>query len=327
MKARKLVLPLKVIGTLVLCFVLYQITDWRQLGGSLQALDWRIAVAILGAMMLGVLLSAYKWKVLLEIHGIRERLSTLNGYYFTAAFFNNFLPTSIGGDAYRFIRTARSVHARRGALAAVFMERLSGFAVLILVAFVVATVQMLRGADSISWIFVAGVPSAALAALLLLLLVWRGRLPALKARFAASLFTAARDSLEEYRRSPGRSAWGLIGLSLAFHAYAFSAYALLLYGLGGEVAWAPVVLSVAAANVAGMLPLSINGLGAMEGAFVYVWSHYGIGTEVALSAMIIIRCSNLVISAIGGIVFSTQREPATDAGRAAAQVLLKSQGP
>lgn len=65
--------------------------------------------AALGVAYLAVLLSAYKWRAVLVGRGVPERLDRLFGLYLVGLFFNNLLPTAIGGDAVR----AWSLAARR----------------------------------------------------------------------------------------------------------------------------------------------------------------------------------------------------------------------
>jgi glycosyltransferase 2 family protein len=82
----------------------------------------------------------------LSIHRVPFEFRTLQKYYFIAMFFNNFLPSTIGGDSYRVIKTMHNPRSRSSAVIAVLMERLTGLAALLLLGYLGAIVEYLRRA-------------------------------------------------------------------------------------------------------------------------------------------------------------------------------------
>src|SRR5690606_18422664 len=86
---------------------------------------------MLGILIALVFVSAYKWRLLLSIHGVEYSTLRLSRYYFVALFFNNFLPTSIGGDGYRIYKTINNGRSKASAIIAVVMERVTGFGTLL----------------------------------------------------------------------------------------------------------------------------------------------------------------------------------------------------
>ena len=54
------------------------------------------------------LLSSYKWLILLREQNISRKLADLWMIYYIGFFFNNFLPTSVGGDVVRIVKTSWS---------------------------------------------------------------------------------------------------------------------------------------------------------------------------------------------------------------------------
>jgi uncharacterized membrane protein YbhN (UPF0104 family) len=54
----------------------------------------------------------WRWRVLLDAQGVHVPRSRLLSSYLVAIFFNNFLPSNIGGDVVRITNTARHVRRR-----------------------------------------------------------------------------------------------------------------------------------------------------------------------------------------------------------------------
>ena len=78
----------------------------------------------------GCFLSVIRWRVLLLAQHIDIPLPCLFKSYMVAIFFNNLLPSTIGGDVVRIHDTYRMGNNKGGAIAAVFVDRLLGICVL-----------------------------------------------------------------------------------------------------------------------------------------------------------------------------------------------------
>ncbi len=106
-----------------------------------------IARANLGLLLLGLTLyvgamaaNGLKWYVLLRAQGIRLALTDVLVYTFVGFFFNNLLPTSVGGDLARFATLARDTDRRAESALSVVMDRLVGLFTYITVAAVIGAV-------------------------------------------------------------------------------------------------------------------------------------------------------------------------------------------
>ena len=62
-------------------------------------LNWILLAASLH--VIGLLISAYRWQLLLSTQEVHAPLWQLLQSYLIGGFFNNFLPTRVGGDVYR----------------------------------------------------------------------------------------------------------------------------------------------------------------------------------------------------------------------------------
>ncbi len=88
---------------------------------------WRVGFA-LGVAVVGELLTAYKWSVLMRvIGGMLPPLVAIRAS-FIGMFYNNFLPGSVGGDIVRVLMISRYAGGKARAVASTFMQRNTGLA-------------------------------------------------------------------------------------------------------------------------------------------------------------------------------------------------------
>ena len=94
----------------------------------------------LGLYAVTVAAATWRWHLLLDAQDVQRHPSTLLGSYLVANFFNNFLPSNIGGDVVRIRDTARPAGSKTLATTIVLVDRVLGLMGLVLVAALGATV-------------------------------------------------------------------------------------------------------------------------------------------------------------------------------------------
>jgi uncharacterized protein (TIRG00374 family) len=95
--------------------------------------DWRIVAIAMLIFQAGIFIRALRWWALLAALGPPPSLMRLVGLYYSGAFFNTFLPTGFGGDVVRAVEIGQDTDANV-AIATVGLDRLSGLAVLFIIA-------------------------------------------------------------------------------------------------------------------------------------------------------------------------------------------------
>ena len=80
-------------------------------------------------LMIGI--STLKWQLFLRELGLHLGFVRLFAIYLMGTFFNNFLPTMVGGDAIRIYALGRDAQDASSVMAATFLERLVGLAALV----------------------------------------------------------------------------------------------------------------------------------------------------------------------------------------------------
>lgn len=303
---------LKILVSISLISILLLGVDWRDIAGRLHGLDPLLAVMAFVLLSIQYPISAVKWRKALRLHGVDQPYLRLLRILCIAFFFNNFLPTAIGGDAYRAYRTfefsARPAHA----ISAVVVERLFGIAALLFLGYLSAIYLVLFG-DLVHRHLIALLVVGATIGTLAVWIAWKLDLPI--ARRAWTKVSGMHrleplfDSLRTIKRNKQHLA-GLAGLSLLFQATAVTAITFMFASIGLHGALPESGFTAAAAGIAGVIPISINGVGVVEGSFVVAALEASLPYSEAVLVAICLRIYMVLSSVVFGILYAVEpKEP------------------
>lgn len=246
------------------------------------SLPWLLAVAALATVQLVVI--TLRWHAVLRFQGYAVSAIDTVRNLMAGVFFNQTLPSGIGGDAVRAWLLVRRQVPLGGAVTAVFTDRATGLITLIVMTAIAAPFLFLDAAVMAS----AGARyvNPLVAALIAGLVVFYGvllalpRLPRAATRLGAraqGFYGAVRRALIDRRVAPG-----LMGLSLAGHAAGLLTVAANAQLFAVPVALGAIFVLVPIALVVATLPISIAGWGVREGAFVTALGLVGVAATDAL---------------------------------------------
>lgn len=293
---------LKVMVAVVLLVVLAYGVDWAALPKYFEQLSWPAAALSFIALSLQYTVSAWKWQWALRLHGLAYRYFYLLKGIGIGFFFNHFLPSAIGGDAYRVMKTMPSEGFASRALSAVIIERIVGFAALLTIAFFAAFDLASESAHARAMIRFAGISLAVVA--FVAWAVHRGWHEPLVERVRHTRVFAPVDHNLAHLRSGGARWIPLIAISLLFQAIAIGITYGFFWSLDASVAYSTCAVIMAAAGVATILPISINGLGVVEGVFVGSALALDVPYEPALIVAILLRVLLLPYAVLFGLIFA-----------------------
>ena len=299
-----LLFVIKLSITIALCAVILWKVDWRETWHALQQTNLIILCTVFAGMILNVLVSTLKWKILLSIHGIQFKFSQLCKYYFTASFFNNFLPSTIGGDGYRIYKTFKNPISKAGAFTSVFIERITGISALMFIGFIGGIISYLKTGNEISRLVVFG-GSLGLGILIIFFLAMKFTATPLKrlgSKILPKRFQGVTEHLKDYKHNH-RKILMVILLSLFFQLFLLFYRLLIIYAVGSTISIANMAVVVALSTIVALVPISINGIGLLDGSFIYLLVTFNVGYEQAFIVMILIRLLNFPLGLIGGIFY------------------------
>ncbi|MBI3972213.1 MAG: flippase-like domain-containing protein [Chloroflexi bacterium] len=274
---------------------------WQMLLAASPA--WLAAGA--GLVILALVVSAWKWQLLLQAHGLNVPGRRLFTSYLIGLFFNNFLPSNIGGDVVRVHDVAKYTGRGTAAAASVIGERLLAGLALAITAAVALVVS--AGASSQVGSSV-GIVLAVFVALI-------GLIASARVRAALGrLVPRARDSV--FARVAGqmgeafgdRSAVGkVMVLSFAFHAVVVLLGWATFAAIGAPVSLGACFLYIPIISAIQLIPVSLNGLGVREGAYVFFFGSAGLAASQAVAASLLFGILVTAVSLAGGVLFATRR--------------------
>lgn len=264
----------------------------------------RAAAGTLGAALLlaiGQGIAAFRWKVVLGIGS--PPWTYLARLFYIGTFFSLFLPTAVGGDVVRAAAAARAADRPGGVVASVVIDRALGF--LALVAYGVLggmiapdIARRLFGAATLRlpavWVVVV--------VAVLLVVGYAAARRALRSPRLRTLLTDARAALQALVRSP--AALGLaIGLSFLVQGIYILLWIVLAIAVRLPLDAATLVFGVPIVSAVAMLPVTINGLGVREGAWLVLLGGTGIAEARIVGFSLLYFAANLLVGIGGGLLF------------------------
>jgi len=309
---RPLLFALKLIVSIVLLAILIRRSDAPRLWEYVRTASVGWLAAAVGLYFLMILASAWRWGLLLGAQGVAVRPARLTESFLVATFFNNFLPSNIGGDVVRIADTAPAAQSTTLAAAVVIADRAIGLLGLVLLAAVAAT--MARWADGgvvSSWtLWLAFAGSTAAAASMLLApertIVLLAPLRRLHPEWVGARLRQLTDVLTRFRHAPGPILLCFAGAVLV-QALLVAFYAAVAHGLGVPVSTWHMAVIVPVSFLAQLLPISVNGFGVREAVFSYYFSRLGAPIEAALVVSLLGAGLVMLFSLTGALAYVLRR--------------------
>lgn len=289
---------LRALVSLTLLTVILAHVDWHIIVGQIASIElWPIGLSIL-LNAVGVALSVQKWKWFLGVHDITKSFARLHALYYMGFFFNNFLPSMVGGDTLRVINTAHQGRYAE-AFSSVVGERGTGLATMLLLAGVAGVVNLYRNVPvGVTWLGSIMIVVAIVCSIVgVLLVMHHGRAP--NSAFARHV-GAVLDALLLTLRYPNVMLKALL-VSVLFHILLVSNAYLFCYSVGLDLDFLALAVVFPVTILIAMAPVSINGLGVMEGSLFILLGQLGATTEQALLVAVLTRLFVVMASIVGGI--------------------------
>ncbi len=307
MNWKKALFPLRFLISAGLIAFLYRRIDLTEFVAVFRSLRPWPLVLFFVLLFFNTAIHALKWKLVLRADDIHLPWLTLTASYLVGTFFNMFLPSNIGGDAYRVYDVAR--HSKRTAhsFASVLADRLSGYVALVAVAAVVGFLGLrLLPNRAIVWIPAIGLAGLLLGIGLLLqqrLIRWiLGRPLLANMGGLRAFFLKLLDSVDRYRQAPNLFLQMML-VSVVFQFSVIICIYLLALGLDFEIPFHYFCVFVPFVSIMEALPISIFGLGIRDASYAYFFTHAGLPEVYALTLALAYVVVTLVYASSGGVIF------------------------
>jgi len=260
---------------------------------------------------LGLLISAVRWQILVKAQGDTVPLPFLVKSYLVGNFFNTILPSRIGGDVVRIWDGSRYSKTLLKSSAIILVERLTGIIILLLFAFGSALFR-LDMAQKVPVIWVSLIIGfSGLGAILLFFtpLIEKiiNKIP------SKGFLKKIIQKTIEFRSTIIFYKTKKTALFKAFiWAFLLQANVILHFFLIGkalhlDIKFIDYLVFIPIVMIIQLIPITINGLGLREGAYIEIFEFYGIAPESAFSFALIDVAFMLIIGVIGAIIYVTRK--------------------
>jgi len=309
---RSALLVAKIGVSLALLAYLLSTTDLDALARRVRTGD-PILLALAMALYAAILgISTWRWRVLLQAQGYAAPLAHLSGSYLVATFFNNFLPSNIGGDVIRVRDSSRLTGSTTTSLAVVAIDRILGLGALYALAVAAyalggPSVRHLAGARPV--LVLLGVVFGALAYVffrpgIARRLMERSGLRRLP--WAQKKFETVQAAVHVYRAQV-TAVWIAFLGSVALQALVVLYYWNVARALRIPLPLSACFLMVPLCTLVQTVPVSFNGWGIRESIFILYFRQVGLGRDSAL-AFSLVGAGLIVLMSLSGAVVWTARE-------------------
>lgn len=286
----------KIIISVVLVVWLVERVNWQIVMTQLSSITWSLLFLYIVFQLLGNLVSAKKWKTIAEFKGLTFSLRDAFFAYLTGSFINNFLPSTIGGDAYRSIWLAKKSGARAAALSTVIFDRFIGLWTIALLALLFSPVlfPFIKESVALSITYIVLVTFFVID-LVITYAYCQSWFHKLVARLP---FHKLRRFLEEIIFYTKKHIW--LKTSLWSTLFIFVGLVLsnftLFHALGSDIGILPFASVMFLVAIVASVPLSINNIGIKEWAYITFFGLVGVSIETAVTVALLSRFIQMIIS-------------------------------
>lgn len=285
-----------VVSFLLIAWILSK-APLSSLAGILLECHWPGLLLAFVMVNLCMLISVFKWEPLLRVYEIRISFARLLGFYYAGLFANNFLPSSIGGDALRIYNVAKLSGKTKEAAASVVMERLVASLALGLTALMAMVFMSQQSNNGLVYRSVGGLVVLC-TGLTVFLFCYPFREESKIGRWLCRLGS--------YKKHPVTLA-RVLGLSFLFQVCLVFSNVFIFQSVGVNLSLSLHFLYVPVVMAVSMIPLSINGLGVREGMYVVLYGYAGVEPATAMLCSLLFYSLVTLASLAGGVVIFTRK--------------------
>jgi len=314
---RYIFLAVKILVSIILLVVLFSRIDVAQLWQTAKkaSVPWLLVALIVYAS--SAFAAVWRWNLLLATQHSKTPFPSLLGTFLISTYFNNFLPSNIGGDVIRISDTARRTNSKTLATTVVMMDRILG---LIALAFVAAL-----GATAVGrfhnvaapiwpvWLWAGFLAGAAATTPAVFAPAGFGKLlrplTVFHPEWVGNRLTTLTGALGRFGEDPVTLIKAFAG-AVVVQATLVLFYAAVAHALRLDVPFWDLAVVIPMSFVVQLLPVSVGGFGVREAFFSYYFHRIGQPIEDAVLLSLVAQALLMLFSLSGLAVYVwRQRHP------------------
>ena len=295
---------------LLLALVWFMRDKLASIGAIILSANKPIVFLCVLLIIIGIIIQSFRLKFLLDIQRIHLKIKDIVYLTFIGQFFNNVMPTAIGGDVIKAYFTSSGTDKKLETFTTIAVDRLLGAITIMWIA-AVALIFNYKQIENKMIVIVVGVIFFAGTIFTLLIfnkkmltniLFLRGLLRRFKLEEKLERFQEAINKYSHHKII----IFNALLLSLVSQVIYFFMTYLLALSISAPVSFMFLLLILPIIATVSMLP-SLNGLGIRESGFVYFLGS-AMGHEKAFALSLLYLGVGIAISLIGGVIFLFKKE-------------------
>ena len=307
-KAIFLVIRIAISASLIAYLIKTQIKSFSDIVEILKSSDKVLLLLSLSTHALGTYITAVRWKALLKTQKVKLGTATLSVTVLIGSFFNNFLPTSIGGDVFRTYDASKKGKIPLSTSASIILvERFSG----VVSAATYAIIALFLGFTAIGHrsviipIVIFFVVSVILAFLIINpSLFGLGKISG-RFRFTRKL---TEKLFNFYNTLASFKKYKLVLVEVLIFSFLLQFTVILNYylaarALGINLNLTAFIFIVPVVATIAMIPISVGGIGLRENSLAFIMVAMGVNNEKAALCSLLILFMLIIMGIIGGIIY------------------------
>ncbi|MBI2557996.1 flippase-like domain-containing protein [Candidatus Woesearchaeota archaeon] len=308
----KRILPIiKAIVSIALVIFILSKVDVSKLLTALSSINAVFFSLALLSHFVAIPIAAYMLKLSLYVNNINLNLKPLMGINLIGSFFNNFLPTAIGGDIAKVYYISSYSKNNLVSIITVLFNRMVGFFCLL----VLGVVGLIFGYGIVNDISIAiAVIGLLFLFLLLLFFIWdkniMGRFKYITKIVSMidkrEIIKKSYENFNKYKQHK-KEVLFIFLLSFLIQLIVMLYYYLIILSLNLKVPIFYLLMVVPLITIIEVLPLSVGGIGVRESATFYFFTKIGIEPHSAVLIGFINYILRVLLSFVGGIIFMFRR--------------------
>jgi glycosyltransferase 2 family protein len=288
----------------ILWFIFYRIDFTKVLQQMRLVSPWAFILTFF-IYVIANLLFALRWKKVLQSLQIDINLMNLFSLQLIGMFFNLFLPTSAGGDVIKAYYVSKDSGKKGASYLSVFLDRYIGLLSIILFAAIAAVAVKLtiNGVVLYYWILLIFVIAVLFTVMLATNFAkWLNKLLGTRLKFVQDIISLVNESSQATLKHRRTMIWTFI-YSLGFMLLVVWINNIFIISMGKSVALGDLLAFIAVISLAASFPISINGIGLREGAYIYLFATAGFSNEESLSLALLNFALLVLISLPGAVAY------------------------
>lgn len=296
----RLLVALKIVVSMLSLFLALHAVNLSDVTASPRNINWSFVIVALGVFWLAQIVSALRFVYITNELGGRLTLLTSAKAHFVGLWFNQVLPTSLGGDILK-VAVLKQTIGLGVALRSALLDRFSGLFILMLAIVITLPLYSKIIPPELDALFFGLKVLSIGFVIATLLLSWAATSIREYVSPATLLFKFLSFVSDIWLFRKGRPLWRQLWTSAIVHLNGIAAYGLLGMALGFEVNPLTFALLVPLVFFVALLPISFAGWGVREAGAIWLFGLVGIQKESAL-ILSVAYGSMLILAGLPGLI-------------------------